>query len=29
MSDPTWNEEFELPDDSYSILDIQGYLKYI
>ena len=26
---PTWNEEFELPDGSYSISDIQYYLEYI
>ena len=25
----TWNEEFELPDGSYSISDIQDYLEYI
>ena len=29
ISAPTWNEEFELPDGSYSILDIQGYFEYI
>ena len=23
---PTWNEEFELPDGSYSIPDIEDYL---
>ena len=28
-SAPIWNEEFELPDGSYSISDIQDYLKYI
>ena len=28
-SPPTWNEEFELPDGSYSVSDIQDYLKYI
>ena len=28
-SDPTWNEEFELPDGSYSISDIQDYFEYI
>ena len=28
-SDPTWNEKFELPDGSYSILDIQDYFEYI
>ena len=26
---PTWNEEFELPDRSYSISDIQDYFEYI
>ena len=26
---PTWNEEFELPDGSYSISDIQYYFEYI
>ena len=29
ISAPTWNEEFELPDESYSISDIQDYFKYI
>ena len=29
MSAPTWNEEFTLPDGSYSESDIQDYLKYI
>ena len=29
ISTPTWNEEFELPDGSYSISDIQGYFEYI
>ena len=29
ISAPTWNEEFELPDGSYSISDIQDYLEYI
>ena len=28
-SAPTWNEEIELPDESYSVSDIQDYLKYI
>ena len=27
--DPTWNDEFELPDGSYSASDIQGYIEYI
>ena len=26
---PTWNDEFELPDASYSVSDIQDYIKYI
>ena len=26
---PTWDEEFELPDRSYSVSDIQDYFKYI
>ena len=29
MSARTWNEEFELPDGSYSIWDIQDYFEYI
>ena len=29
ISAPTWCEEFNLPDGSYSITDIQNYLKYI
>ena len=28
-SAPTWNEEFELPDGSYSVSDIQDYFEYI
>ena len=24
-----WNEEFELPDGSYSVLDIQDYFEYL
>ena len=28
-SAPTQNEEFELPDRSYSISDIQGYFEYV
>ena len=28
-SDLTWNEEFELPDGSYSVSDIQDYFKCI
>ena len=26
---PTWNDEFELPDDSYSVSDIQDFIEYI
>ena len=26
---PTWNEEFELPDGSYSLSDIQDYFECI
>ena len=26
---PTWNDEFDLPDGSYSVSDIQDYLEYI
>ena len=29
MSAPTWNDEFELPDESYSISDIQNYFEHI
>ena len=29
ISAPTWNEELELPDGSYSVLDIQDYFQYI
>ena len=29
ISAPTWREEFELPDGSYSVLDIQDYFEYI
>ena len=29
MSAPTWNEEFKLPDGSYSVSDIQDYFEYI
>lgn len=29
ISVPTWNDEFELPDGSYSISDIQGYFEFI
>ena len=26
---PTWNDEFGLPDVSYSISDVQGYFEFI
>ena len=26
---PTWNDEFELPNGSYSVSHIQDYIKYI
>ena len=29
ISAPTWNEQFELPDGSYSISDVQDYFEYI
>ena len=29
ISAPTWNDEFELPEGSYSISDIQDYFEYI
>ena len=29
ISAPTWSDEFELPDGSYSISDIQDYFGYI
>ena len=29
ISAPTWNDEFQLPDGSYSIFDIQNYLVHI
>ena len=29
ISTPTWNDEFDLPDGLYSIVDIQDYLKFI
>ena len=29
ISAPVWNEEFELPDGSYYVLDIQDYFEYI
>ena len=29
ISASTWNDEFDLPNGSYSILDIQDYFEYI
>ena len=29
ISPPTWNKNFELLDESYSVSDIQNYFKYI
>ena len=29
ISAPTWNDEFYLPDGSYSIADIQDYFEFI
>ena len=29
ISAPTWNEEFELTDGSYSTSDIQDYFEYV
>ena len=29
ISAPTWNDEFKLPDGSYSVSDIQDYFQYI
>ena len=29
ISAPAWNEEFELPDESYSVSDIQDYFEDI
>ena len=29
MSAPAWNDEFDLPDGSYSTSDIQDYFEYI
>ena len=26
---PTWNDEFELPDGSYAVSDIQDHIEYI
>ena len=29
ISAPTWNDKFQLPDGSYSVLDIQDYFECI
>ena len=29
MLAPTWNDKFELPDESYSVSDIQDYFEDI
>ena len=29
ITPPTWNDEFELPDGSHSVSDIQYYIEYI
>ena len=29
ISASTWNDEFELPDESYSVSDVQDYFEYI
>ena len=29
ISAPTWNEEFDLPDGSYSIADIRDYYEFL
>ena len=29
ISAPTWNDEFNLPDGSYSVSDMQDYFEYI
>ena len=29
ISTPTWNDEFDLPDEPYSVSDIQDYFDYI
>ena len=28
ISAPTWNDEFDLPDGSYSVSDMQDYFEY-
>ena len=29
ISVPTWNDDFDLPDGSYSFVDIQDYFEFI
>ena len=29
ISAPTWNDEYDLPDGSYSVSDMQDYFEYI
>ena len=29
ISAPTWNDTFDLPDDSYSIADVQDYFEFV
>ena len=29
ISSPTWNDKFGLPDESYSVSNIQNYFEYI
>ena len=29
ISAPTWNDTFDLPDESYSVSNIQDYFEYI
>ena len=29
ISAPTWNDKFKLPDESYSVSDIQDYFEYM
>ena len=29
ISAPTWNDKLDLPDESYSVSDIQDYFEYI
>ena len=29
ISAPTWNDEFDLPDGSYSVVEIQDYFEFI